>query len=88
MIKGAGNIVCMEWPPAADGRCHYGDIYALADDRAELEGLGIVLGRFNAALRCFEGCHIPPAALQGLQALGGKYLWTLSGEPGVPYAVH
>lgn len=88
MVKGAGDFLYMQLPSGVDGGCQYGDIYALAEDSAELEALGVVLGRFNAELRCFEGCRIPFDALQRLQALGGKYLWELIGEPGCRHVLH
>lgn len=64
------------------GREYRGDIYALADDASELRRLGIELGKFNADWACFEDCRLSLLAMEGLTALGGKYLTDLS--PTVP----
>lgn len=63
------------------------DIYALAEDCDELRAFGVVLGRFDALLGCFEGCMLTRSSLRRLAQLGGKYLWDLGDVPASGRAV-
>lgn len=51
------------------------DIFALEADREELMATGVMLGRFDAELQCFERCLLTPLARRRLIALGNKYMW-------------
>ncbi|MBR0564906.1 hypothetical protein J5J83_02100 [Azoarcus sp. L1K30] len=65
-------------PYGDDDHACLGDIFALETDALELSSLGVVLGRFDARIGCFERCLLTRSTLRRLEALGGKYFWDLA----------